>query len=46
MKKYLALCPNTPSETNIIFEAPNFEFAKNILKSKIKQDTMIIIRFS
>jgi|LauGreSuBDMM15SN_2_FD.fasta_scaffold2070545_1 hypothetical protein len=40
MKKYLALCPNTPSETNIIFEALNFEYAKNILKTKIKKDTM------
>ena len=40
MYQYLALTPNIPSEKNIIFHAEDFKDAKNILKSKIKKDTM------
>ena len=40
MKKYLALCPNIPSENNLILDAPNFDYAKKMLISRIKKDTM------
>jgi hypothetical protein len=40
MKKYLALCPNIPSENNLILDAQNFDNAKKILMLRIKKDTM------
>ena len=40
MKKYLAICPNTILNDNLIFNALNFKDAKDILKSYIKKDTM------
>ena len=40
MKKYLAICPNTSLNDNLIFNALNFKDAKEILKSYIKKDTM------
>lgn len=40
MKKYLALCPNIPSENNLILDASNFDNAKKILMLRIKKDTM------
>ena len=40
MKKYLALCPNIPSENNLILNAPDFDYAKKMLVSRIKKDTM------
>ena len=40
MKKYLAICPNTQLNDNLIFNALNFKNAKEILKSYIKKDTM------
>jgi hypothetical protein len=41
MKKYLALCPNIPVESNLIFEASDFEHAKKILMLRIKKDTIL-----
>jgi hypothetical protein len=38
--KYLAWTPNISPNSNIIIEAPNFEFAKKILMTRIKSDTM------
>ncbi len=38
--KYLAWTPDTSPDSNIIIEAPNFDFAKKILITKIKPDTM------
>jgi hypothetical protein len=38
--KYLAWTPDTSPDYNIIIEAPNFEFAKKILMTRIKPDTM------
>ena len=40
MKKYLALCPNIPSENNLILDAPDFDYAKKMLMLRIKKDTM------
>ena len=40
MNQYLALTPNIPTDKNIIFHAKDFNEAKKILKSYIKQDTM------
>jgi hypothetical protein len=40
MKKYLALCPNIPSENNLILDAPDFDSAKKILMLRIKKNTM------
>ena len=40
MKKYLALCPNIPSENNLILDAPDFNYAKKMLMLRIKKDTM------
>ena len=40
MKKYLALCPNIPSENNLILDAPDFDSAKKRLMLRIKKDTM------
>jgi hypothetical protein len=41
MKQYLALCPNINIESNLIFDAPNFEHAKKILMLRIKKDTIL-----
>jgi hypothetical protein len=38
--KYLAWTPNILPDSNIIIEAPNFDFAKKILMKRIKPDTM------
>jgi hypothetical protein len=38
--KYLAWTPNISTDSNIIIEAPNFDFAKKILITRIKSDTM------
>jgi len=40
MKKYLALCPNIPSENNLILDAIDFDSAKKRLMLRIKKDTM------
>jgi hypothetical protein len=40
MKKYLALCPNIPSENNLILDAPDFDYAKKMLMLRIKKNTM------
>jgi len=40
MKKYLALCPNIPSENNLILDASDFDSAKKRLMLRIKKDTM------
>ncbi len=38
--KYLAWTPDTLPDSNIIIEAPDFDFAKKILMTRIKSDTM------
>jgi hypothetical protein len=38
--KYLAWTPDTSPDSNIIIEAPNFDFAKKILIARIKSYTM------
>jgi hypothetical protein len=40
MKKYLALCPNIPSENNLILDAIDFNSAKKRLMLRIKKNTM------
>ena len=40
MKKYLAICPNTTFDNNLLFNAINFKDAKKNLRSYIKKDTI------
>lgn len=41
MKQYLALSPNIKTDSNLIFDALDFKYAKKILTSRIKIDTIL-----